>query len=74
MKDLLVDPYLSFVPLFLRFDHIVSLVSMLATLLTHTLSVVAAKQVQGLIVLRAGSGLHWGQLRVHVALLWPSVW
>lgn len=74
MKDLFVDPYLSFFPLFLGFDHIVSLVSMLATLLTHTLSVVVAKQVQGLIVLRAGSGLYWGQLRVHVALLWPSVW
>lgn len=74
MKDLLVDTNLSFFPLFLWFDHIMSLVSMLATLLANTFLIVAAKQVQGVVVLRAGSRVHCGELRVYVGLLWPSVW
>lgn len=60
--------YLSLLPLFLWFEHMVSLVSMLATHLTHALLVFMAKQVQRTVVLRAGSRFHSGKLRVHAAL------
>ena len=64
-------PYLPLLPLVLWFVHTMSLVSMLATHLTHTLLVFMAKQVQGSVVLRAGPGVHCGKLRVHAALSWP---
>lgn len=49
------------------------LVSMLATHLAHTLLVIMTEQVEGLVVLRAGSGLHLGQLRINTALLRPCI-
>lgn len=69
-----MDTYLLFFPLFLWFDHIVSFVCLLATPLANALFIVAAKQVQGVIVLRAESGVCCRELRVDVALAWPSVW
>lgn len=66
--------HLSLPPLFLWFEHVVSLVSMLITHLTHTLLVFMAKQVQGTVVLRAGSRLHSGKLRVHAALTQHCIW
>lgn len=73
MKDLSADSYPSLVPLFLWFDQVMALVSVLATLLANTLFILAAKEVQGAIVLRAGSELCRRQLRGRVAPLWPSV-
>lgn len=62
--------YLSLAPLLLWREHLMSLVSVLATLLANTLLVIATKQVQWLVVLRTRSGLHLGQLRVNT-VLWP---
>lgn len=66
--------YLSFFSLFLWFEHMMSLVSMLATHLTHALSVIMAKKVEGSHVLRTGSGVLCGKLWVYAALSRLSVW
>lgn len=65
--------YLSLLPLFFEFEYTMPFVSMLATDHTHTFPVSLAKQIQGLVMLRAGSGSRGGKLRIHAAVPRASI-